>query len=435
MSTVVRDDYLEKLIESWKSEVLPVHSVSWLDQLRSNAASRIEALGLPTTRDEEWRFTDISPLKRTFFPRASVIPQLAVSDLVHHALDEATCRVVFVDGQYVPELSDVADDGTVTITKLSRPADEHAATVMRYLGRLASFQDDVFVALNTAFMHDGVGIVISADTTMAAPIHVLFVTSQEAVTTYPRCLLIAEAGAKVTVVEEYVTLQKAAYLTNAVMEIHIADSAHVSHIRLQRESPQAFHIANGTASVAQAARYQSVSLTLGAQISRYSQHVMLAGEDAECTVDGLTLISDKQLADTHTFIDHVRPHSRSHQLHKCIVDGNAHGVFNGKIMVRPNAQLTDSKQLSRNLLLSDKARVDTKPQLEIFADDVKCAHGATVGQLDKEALFYLQSRGLDDIAARNLLTYAFGGEVIDRIPIASLRQQLEGYVLAKTRIS
>src|SRR5207237_10428365 len=207
---------------------------------------------------------------------------------------------------------------------------------------------------------------------------------------------------------DFVSLQEGAYFTNAVTEIAIADSASVSHVHVQREGRQAFHIANCAVALGHSSRYQSVSVALGARISRYSLDVEQTAEGAECAIDGLALITDSQLADTHTSIDHAHPHGISRQQHKCIVDGSAHAVFNGKIMVRHGAQLTNSSQSSRNLLLSAKARVDTKPQLEIFADDVKCAHGATVGQLDAEEVFYLRSRGLSELTARNLLTNPFG---------------------------
>jgi len=227
-------------------------------------------------------------------------------------------------------------------------------------------------------------------------------------------------------------LQEGAYFTNAVTEIAAADNATVKHVRVQRENGAAFHIANCAVSLAHASRYQAVSVSLGARISRYDLNVLQAAEGTECSVDGLALITDRQLADTHSMIDHAHPHGVSRQLHKCIADGASHAVFNGKIMVRHGAQRTDSSQSSRNLLLTAKARVDTKPQLEIFADDVKCAHGATVGQLDAEEVFYLRSRGLSELTARNLLTYAFGAEIIDRIPVATLKHTLEQTVLAHT---
>ena len=228
-------------------------------------------------------------------------------------------------------------------------------------------------------------------------------------------------------------MQQEAYVTNTVAEIVLAENAIINHCRIQRDSKESFHMANCTVSLARASHYLSVSIAFGARISRYNLNVLMTDEDAECVADGLALISNHQLADTHAFIDHLKPHCTSRQLHKCIVDDAAHAVFNGKIMVRPDAQLTNSSQSNRNLLLTPRARVDTKPQLEIFADDVKCTHGATVGQLDNEEIFYLKSRGLSEITARNLLTYAFGAEIIDRIPIESLKLQLEQTVLEQTR--
>ncbi|MEO6896234.1 MAG: Fe-S cluster assembly protein SufD, partial [Caldimonas sp.] len=244
----------------------------------------------------------------------------------------------------------------------------------------------------------------------------------------------AGAGSRLTLIEDYVALDPGAYFTNSVVEVALGANATVEHVRLQRESDQAFHIACCAVSLSEASRYHSVNVALGARISRVEIEVRQAAAGAECSLDGLALLGERQLADTHTFVDHAEPHGVSRQLHKAIVDGAAHAVFSGKVMVRPGAQQTDSAQSSRNLLLSAKARVDTLPQLEIFADDVKCTHGATVGQLDSEEVFYLRSRGLSEGVARNLLTYAFGAEVIDRIPVASLRRRLEQLVLERTTV-
>ena len=274
-------------------------------------------------------------------------------------------------------------------------------------------------------------ILVPRNVALATPVHLLFIATQTEVASYPRCLLVAESGSSVTLIEDYVALQDEAYFINPVTEISLADRAHVKHIRVQRDSAKSFHISNCAVSLGCSSNYQSVSVALGAQISRYNLNVLLA-EGAECAIDGLALIADSQLADTHTAIDHAQPHGVSRQLHKCIVGGSAHAVFNGKVMVRQGAQRTDSVQSSRNLLLTGKAHVDTKPQLEIFADDVKCAHGATIGQLDSEEVFYLKSRGLSDSVARSLLTYAFGAEIIERIPVASLKHRLEQTVLEQT---
>jgi Fe-S cluster assembly protein SufD len=300
------------------------------------------------------------------------------------------------------------------------------------LARLARFEHNVFAALNTAHVRDGAVVIVPKGVACEKPVHVLNVATQAGVVVYPRLLVVAESAAEGTVIEEFFSIGDDAYFTNAVTEITVAPTARLRHIKLQNEHARAFHIGTCAVDVARDATYVSQTVTLGARLSRYDLSVALNGEGGCAQMDGLALISGRQLADTHTLIDHAQPNGRSAQLHKTIVDGAAHAVFNGRIYVRPGAQLTDSSQQSRNLLLSDKATVDTKPQLEIFADDVKCAHGATVGQLDAEQLFYLVSRGLPERAARNLLTYAFGASVIERIPVRSVVTRLERAVMAQT---
>jgi len=424
--TPIAASYLDSLLTGQPRPA--VSPSAWLNTLRAAAVERVGVLTVPTTRDEEWRFTDISlPTKMSFHPVRAAI-NLQAADVERFYIAEAATRLVFVDGVYASQLFNIATDG-VEVTNLAAGFAAHAA----HLGQHVEFQNNVFAVLNTAFLHDGALVIVPRNVSVATPIHLLFIATQAEAVSYPRCLLLAKSGSAATVIEDYVSLQDEAYFTNAVTEIALADNARVNHVRVQRESMRAFHIANCAVSVAHAGRYQSVSVTLGARISRYDLNVLQAAEGAECAIDGLALITDRQLGDSHTCIDHAKPHGVSRQLHKCIVGGAAHAVFNGKIMVRPGAQRTDSSQSSRNLLLSDKAHVDTKPQLEIFADDVKCAHGATVGQLEGEEVFYLKSRGLSDATARNLLTYAFGAEVIDPIPVASLRHRLEQTVLAQTK--
>ncbi|CAH1089938.1 Fe-S cluster assembly protein SufD [Candidatus Nitrotoga sp. 1052] len=423
--------YLENLLAGQPH--LPASPLAWLNALRAEAVDRVGVLTVPTLRDEEWRFTDISQLTKMSFHPVRTTISLQVADIERFYIEEATTRLVFIDGVYAPQLSSAITDNGVAVVNLEAGFAAHAAAIEPYLGRLTEFRDNVFAALNTAFLLDAALIVVPRDISVAVPVHMLFIATQKDVVSYPRCLLLAESGSAVTVIEDYVSLQEDAYFTNAVTEIALVDNARVNHIRVQREGAKAFHIANCAVSLARASNYQSVSVAFGARISRYNLNVQLA-EEAECAVDGLALISGRQLADTHTCIDHAKPHAVSHQMHKCIVGGSAHAVFNGKIMVRQGAQRTDSRQSSRNLLLTNKAHVDTKPQLEIFADDVKCTHGATIGQLDNEEVFYLQSRGLSETAARNMLTYAFGAEIIERIPISSLKCQLEQTVLEQTTI-
>jgi Fe-S cluster assembly protein SufD len=408
----------------------PASALTWLNQLRANAVDRVGALTVPTTRDEDWRFTDISPLTKLSFQPAQAAPPLAGATVEQWAIPEAAARLVFVDGIYAPQHS--FNHAGLTAENLASGVIRHGAAVQTHLGRHAGFERNAFTALNTAFLHDGALIVVPRELALAAPVHLLFIATRKHVASYPRCLVIAESGSALTLVEDFVAIQNEAYFTNAVTEMALAGNAEVNHVRVQRDSAEAFHFANCAVSLEHASRYHSVSVALGARISRHNLGVLLAAEGAECSIDGLALIGGQQLADTHTLIDHAMPQGVSRQLHKCIVDGAARAVFNGNIMVRAGAQRTDSSQSSRNLLLSGKARVDTKPQLEIFADDVKCAHGATVGQLDGDEVFYLKSRGLSDTAARNLLTYAFGAEVIERIPIASLRNLLEQTVMEQT---
>ena len=428
MSVVATNSYLTGLLAGRRAA--PASPLAWFNDLRAHAVDRVGAATVPTTRDEEWRFTDISPLTKISFQPARGAATLAAAEVERFALPEAVARLTFVDGVYAPQHS--FNKSGIEVSTIAAGVTRHAALMQAQLGRHAAFEVNAFAALNTAFLNDGALIVVPRDVAVAGPVHLLFVATQPEAASYPRCLVVAESGSAVTVLEDFVTLQEASYFTNAVTEIAIADNATVSHVRVQREGMQAFHIANCAVALARASRYQSVSVAFGARISRYNLSIEQAGEGAECAVDGLALIGQTQLADTHTLIDHARPHGVSRQQHKCIVDGAAHAVFNGKIMVRQDAQLTNSSQSSRNLLLSAKARVDTKPQLEIFADDVKCAHGATVGQLDADEVFYLKSRGLSDATARNLLTYAFGAEIIDRIPIATLKHTLEQTVLVQT---
>jgi Fe-S cluster assembly protein SufD len=421
--------YIETLLAGQPQ--LRASPLAWINTLRAQAVRSLDVLNVPTLRDEEWRFTDLSPLTGLSFEPVRSATDLCAADLERFYLEEATTRLVFVDGVYAPQLSSTLADGSVLVANLSSAGAAQTATIEPHLGRHAAFGDNVFAALNTALLQDVAVIVVPRNVTLTAPLHLLFVATQAEVVSHPRCLLVAESNSGVTLIEDYVALQDAAYFVNPVTEIALADQAHVKHIRVQRDSAKAFHIADCAVSLGHSSNYQSVSVALGAKISRYNLNVRLA-EGAECVVDGLALIADSQLADTHTAIDHAQPNGVSRQLHKCIVGGSAHAVFNGKVMVRQGAQRTDSVQSSRNLLLTGKAQVNTKPQLEIFADDVKCAHGATIGQLDSDEVFYLKSRGLSDSVARNLLTYAFGAEIIERIPVASLKHRLELKMLEQT---
>jgi Fe-S cluster assembly protein SufD len=413
---------------------MPRGGISWFNERRAHALERANALTVPTTRDEEWRFTNISPLTRVAFRPAARSARPPMADVARFVAPEATTRLTFVDGVFAPELSATAGlPYGVVVSPLVSALDTHAAVIEPHLARHAGFEHEVFAALNTAHLRDGAFIWIARNQKCPTPVQVLYLSTQQEAAAYPRCLAIVEAGAECTLIEDYASLGESIYFNDAVTEIVAGEGARVQHVRVQRESGGAFHIGDCAVALAKDAHYASHSVALGARLSRLNLDVLQLGEGADVELNGLALISGRQLADTHSLMDHARPHGRCRQLHKCIVGGAAHGVFNGKIVVRPGSQLTDSSQQSRSLLLSDKAHVDTKPQLEIFADDVKCAHGAAVGQLDPEQLFYLRSRGLPETRARNLLTYAFAAEVLDRIPVPSLVESLEETVLAHTR--
>ncbi|HYA19606.1 MAG TPA: Fe-S cluster assembly protein SufD [Burkholderiales bacterium] len=433
VNTGAKDRFLERLLLGQP----PASPLGWLNQIRSSATERANALSVPTTRDEDWRFTDPSPLLKFSFQPARVATRLSQAEIQRFVIPEASSnRLVFIDGMYAADLSThCGDEHGIAVTSMARGLSSHGEVLHQHLGRHANFQNDVFCALNTSFLHDGALVIINENVAYPTPIHLLFITTNPGTVIYPRSLVVAGAGSRCTLIEEYLGLEGDAYFNSGVTEIVIGKRSRVRHIKLQQEGDCAFHIAQCAVDLGRDSDYASATISLGARWSRHNQHVLQTAEGVHCELDGLALISGRQLADTHTFTEHAKPAGYSRQLHKCIVDDAAHAVFNGRVLVREGAQRTDSAQSSRNLLLSDKAHVDTKPQLEILADDVKCTHGATVGQLDAEEVFYLRSRGLDDKAARSLLTYAFAAEIINRIPVASLARRLRHTVMEKTHLS
>ena len=422
-------DWIAQLIAN---HTVPVVQSSHFQQLRAQALEQAHRLMLPTTAQEEWRFTDLSPLLRLQFKQAHTQPDASVLDVSSWQIPEATLRVTLIDGVFSPEHSSINQLPVgLTILPLVQALDTHGAAIEAHL-RKHSKDDDLFVALNNAFLQHGLFIHVAAGVKLTAPIHLLCVARTDAVVTHPRIILIADRESACCVIEDYVSASASDYLTNVMGDVSLAQGAELRHIKVQRESIDAFHVANYAVDVAREAHYISQTMSFGARLSRHKQVVTQNGEAAKITTDGLAWIEGRQLADTHTVMDHSKGYGQCNQAHKTIVGGAAHAVFNGKIFVRTGAQLTDSSQQSRNLLLSPRAHVDTQPQLEIFADDVKCAHGATVGQLDEESLFYLISRGLPELQARNLLTDAFAADLIDRIPVPSLVAQLSQSVMART---
>jgi Fe-S cluster assembly protein SufD len=415
----------------------PTGGPRWLQDLRERAASRFTALGFPTVREEEWRFTSPSAVVGVDYRPADPSVSIAARDLERHIYADAEHRVVVVNGRFSPELSRVgslppgARAGSLAAF-INGAADAERAE--RYLGQLADFDLRPFAALNTAFLQDGAYVHVPDGVVLEQPLHVLFVSSNDPgaqpAVSYPRCLIVAGDRTQARIVESYAG-PEAGYLANAVTEVFVGENAILDHYKVQQESLSAAHIASMHVHAARSAAFSSHSFTLGGRFVRNDVLATLDGEGAEVTLNGLYLADGDRLVDNHTTIDHARPHCPSHEIYKGILGGKAKAVFNGKIIVRPDAQKTDAKQTNRALLLSDDALINTKPQLEIFADDVKCTHGAAIGQLDDEAIFYLRARGLTFAEARDMLIHAFAGEILDRVRIEPLKRALEGELYAQ----
>ncbi|MDP8964200.1 MAG: Fe-S cluster assembly protein SufD [Cyanobacteriota bacterium] len=431
-----QDTYLAGLLNQCQAldlQVIDPDIAALLQELRDRASLWLDKLTIPTKRDEEWRFTDLSRLLKVNFQKPEVNVDLAESAVAELSLPEAPIRLVFVNGVYTPSLSSLTDlpEGLV-VGNLAQLPVTHRSKVSQYLAQPQGVTD-VFTSLNTAGLTDAAVVWVAKNTVVETPIHLLFlsVANESATINQPRCLVVAESGSQVSLVEDYLNRKDAkeeVYFTNAVTEIFLEQNAQVSHTRIQREGEAAFHIGKSAIAQARDSRYTCNAISFGARLSRHNLEVLQTGEQTETTLNGLTVIAGEQLADTHSVLAYTKPYGTSNQLHKCIVAGKAHAVFNGKVFVPQAAQLTNAGQLNRNLLLSPKARVDTKPQLEITADNVKCSHGATVGQLEADEIFYLQSRGLNQADARNLLIDAFAAEILNQLPIASLSQQLSQFV-------
>ena len=398
----------------------------WLQDLRDHAASRFVELGFPTVRDEEWRFTNVAPIASTEF-RPAPAARIDADALDAFLYADAPFRLVIVNGRFSPELSRTSGLPTgMRFGSLATAATEHADVVGRYLGQVADANTRAFAALNTAFTHDGAYVFIPDGVVLEEPLQLLFVSAGDGVTmSHPRALIVAGDRSQARIVETYVSAPGVKHFSNAVTEVVAGEGAVIDHYKVQEESVEAFHIASMHIHAARSSNVSTHAFTLGGRLVRNDIIAVLDGEGAEATLNGLYLADRERLIDNHTTIDHAKPHCPSHEIYKGILGGNARAVFNGKIIVRQDAQKTDAKQTNRALLLSDHATINTKPQLEIFADDVKCTHGAAIGQLDDDALFYLRTRGLTFAEARDLLIHAFAGEIIDRVQIEPLKRALE----------
>lgn len=408
-----------------------------LPQLRRCAIERFGALGFPTRRDEEWRDIDLEPILRTPFAlsRQPDPLRLPAVDLSPHAFSgPKSAELVFVDGYFAPPLSTLGElPARVCAIPLARALEEQADRVVPHLGRIASWEEEPFAALNTAFWRDGAFVHLPQNLELEAPIHLLFVATGQGgpAVSYPRVLVVADPGSRATLVETYAGLGEGPWLTVAATEIAAAEGSAIDHYWIQDEDRRAFHLSTVEVREARNAQFRSTSFALGGRLSRHYVHAVLEGEGSDATLDGLYLADGEQQVDNRTLIEHCQPRGISREFYKGILAGKATGVFRGKILVHQAAQQTDAYQANRNLLLSAEAEIDARPQLEIYADDVKCSHGATVGQLDEEALFYLRSRGLGAAAAARVLIRAFAGEIVERVRPEGLRAWLDRRVVGR----
>lgn len=410
---------------------LPLHAI------RKQAIAKFAELGFPTTKNEEWRFTNVGAIAKAEFSPALRYANngLTARDITRFMFGGMQCmRLVFVNGHFASEFSNLPTQRGVYGGSLKSAIRSAPEIVNRHLAHYVKVDENGFTALSTAFIQDGAFIHVEENVEVENPIHLVFLAAGEkSVAAHPRNLIIVGSNSRVSIVESYVSLASVPYLTNAVTEFVVGESAIIEHDKLQDEAMDSFHI--GTVHFQQGAKSNVISnaINFGGALVRNNITVVLNGEGIESTLNGLSLATGTQLIDNHTTIDHAKPQCASHELYKSILDGKSKGVFNGKIFVRKDAQKTDAKQTNKTLLLSDDATIDTKPQLEIFADDVKCTHGATVGHLDEEQLFYLRSRGIGLEEANDLLTFAFASDVINRVHIEALREQLDGMVHEKLR--
>jgi len=399
--------------------------------LRKEGFERFARLGFPTLKNEEWRFSSVAALARVPFKLAGAeharFDDVALRGLFHGS--EGGQRLVLVNGHFATELSHYDAE---LVAPLSEFLDRRPELVTAHLGRHAPYERFAFTALNTAFLRDGACIYIPQGKVHAQPIHLVYVSTSdgEPSVSHPRTLIVAEPGSQATIVESYLGRDRDVYFTNAVTEVVLGDNAVIDHYKVQREGKEAFHIATLQVHLSRASNFSSHLVSLGGAFVRNETNALLDGEGCTCTLNGVTLAAGQQLVDNHTRIDHAKAHCTSHELYKHILGDQARGVFNGKIYVHPDAQKTDAKQTNQTLLLSADAVIDTKPQLEIFADDVRCTHGATVGQLDEAAIFYLRARGIGREEARSLLTFAFANDIVARIKVGPVRAQLGEVLLA-----
>ena len=405
---------------------------SWVFPLRKAGITQFAEKGFPTINDEDWRFTNVTPITKLPFKLASPDTSSVKSDAITgSAFGELPAhRLVFVNGFYAPGLSSVPSPNGVVISNLASALQSHSSLVEKRFAAQSKDADNPFAALNSAFFQDGGFVYIPSGKALDKPVHLVYLSTakEDGTTIHPRNLIVVEKGAQATVLETYASVADSAYFTNAVTELIVEDGGILEHCKVQNEALSAFHMATIQARLGKSANLIAHSIATGARLSRNNIRTALAGEGVECILNGLYLTKDEQLADHHMVVEHAQPHCNSHEYYNGILDDRSKGVFHGRILVRQIAQKTDAKQTNKNLLLSEDATVDTKPQLEIYADDVKCTHGATIGQLNDESIFYLRARGIGAERARRMLIHAFAGEIIERIRYRPAREELDQLV-------
>jgi len=429
----------ERYIDAFNErQTTEARSPVWLGALRQAAMASFTALGFPTTKNEDWKNTNIESLvSLPFVSSNGEVKSVRAAEILSNACVDADApRLVFVNGVYAPELSSVHGlPSGVRVGSLAEFIQQDSSVLASRLGHYADHRRQAFVALNTAFFTDGAIVEIGPGCRLSQPIYIIYAANAEErrIVAYPRTLIMAGAGSEAKIVESYTSVNGGSYFSNAVTELIGEEGASVEHYRLQREGKSAFHVGTLEASLGRGCHLTAHAVTLSGLLVRNNVHVLLDGEGAGCILNGLYLGDDKQVVDNFTEIEHAKPRATSLELYKGILNGASHGVFNGKIIVHKDAQKSDARQTNKNLLLSAQAAVNTKPQLEIYADDVKCSHGSTIGQLDADALFYLRSRGLGLDEARSLLSFAFASDVVERIKIDFLRRCLDDYLVSKFR--
>jgi Fe-S cluster assembly protein SufD len=419
---------LERSISESYRERRSSREPGWVAGIRRTGMERFRETGFPTVREDAWKYTNVAPFVKVPFQLASDERGSFARPLPLPA--GAGVQIVFVNGRYAPELSSVGLlTGGLEVASLADVLTARPESVEPYLAKVVR-DGNAFAQLNSAFVDDGVFVRIPARTPVPDPIHLVFVSEPAfgPTVSHPRNLVIAEAGSQAAVVETFLGAAGEPYFTNAVTEVVLGDGAVLDFSKLEREGDAAFHVATTAVSLGRNSNFTSHSISLGGALARNDLNVRLDAEGADCTLNGLFLGNGTQLLDNHTLIDHAMPHGTSRELYKGILDGKSRGIFHGKIIVRPDAQKTDAMQTNKNLLLSKESLVNSEPALEIFADDVKCRHGSTIGQLDAAAMFYLRSRGIGEDEARNLLVYAFASDVASRIRVAPLRALVEQHL-------